>query len=86
MAWVTIYSVSDLNCLHKDLHWTGVINVFDNGTCINSGITTYSKEEDAPYMSVPVKIWFAIPQGISTYHTKYYKLVEGRTFPNQAVC
>lgn len=33
MAWVTLYSVSALNCLHKDLHWTGVINVFEDGIC-----------------------------------------------------
>lgn len=33
MACVTVYSVSDLNCPHKDLHWTGVIKVFNVGTC-----------------------------------------------------
>lgn len=33
MAWVTVYSVSVLNCLHKDLHWTGVINVLEDGIC-----------------------------------------------------
>lgn len=27
IAWVTVYSVSALNCLHKDLHCTGVISV-----------------------------------------------------------
>lgn len=27
IAWLTVYSVSALNCLHKDLHCTGVINV-----------------------------------------------------------
>lgn len=32
MAWVTVYSVSVLNCLHIDLHCTGVIKVLDDGT------------------------------------------------------
>lgn len=33
MAWETVYSVSALNCLHIDLHWTGLINVCAGETC-----------------------------------------------------
>lgn len=32
IAWVTVYSVSFWNWIHKVLHWTGVINVLDAGT------------------------------------------------------
>lgn len=34
IAWVTAYSVSVLNCLHNDLHWTGVISVSFGETCV----------------------------------------------------
>lgn len=37
MALETISAVCSMNCLHKCLHRKGVINVLDDGTCIEGG-------------------------------------------------
>jgi hypothetical protein len=86
MAWVTVYSVSVLNCLHKDLHWTGVINVLEDGICSSKTSSKYkrcfvvSKEESNGISACKIK-GEVLSNDHSILRCQYVLIISIRQFP-----